>query len=54
MSKKLVEKILQECYDQQQHANLGGIVGGEENEKFAKEDLARYKKALDWFRKNCK
>ncbi len=49
MSKKLVLSILQECYDQQEHANLGGIVGGEENEIFAKEDLARYKKALDWY-----
>jgi hypothetical protein len=55
MSKKLVLEILQECVDQQQMANLGGIIGGEENEKFAKEDLARYIKALNWFKKTyCK
>jgi|AntRauTorcE11897_2_1112592.scaffolds.fasta_scaffold07551_10 hypothetical protein len=51
MSKKLVLSILQECYEQQERANLGGIIGGEENEKYAEEDLARYKKALDWYRK---
>lgn len=55
MSKKLVLEILQECVDQQVMANLGGIVGGEENEKFAQEDLERYIKALNWFKKTyCK
>ena len=51
MSKKLVLEILQECVNQQQMANLGGIVGGEEDERLAEQDLARYIKALNWFKK---
>jgi hypothetical protein len=54
MSKKLVLEILQECVDQQLMANLGGIVGGEEEEQMAKEDLARYSKAFKWFKEKCK
>ena len=52
MSKKLVLEILTECVDQQVMANLGGIVGGKENEKLAEQDLKRYQKALKWYEEN--
>ncbi len=49
---ELVKEVLTECVDNQLRANLGGIVGGEENEEFARQDLKRYGQALDWFNKN--
>lgn len=49
--KELVLQILQECVEQQQMANLGGIVGGKEEEELAEQDLKRYIKARDWFKK---
>jgi len=52
MSKKLVLEILEECVNQQIMANLGGIIGGEEYEKLAEQDLKRYQKALKWYEKN--
>tara|TARA_R100001244_G_C5085618_1_gene115102 strand:- start:275 stop:439 length:165 start_codon:yes stop_codon:yes gene_type:complete len=54
MSKKLVLEILEECALQQEMANLGGIIGGKENEKLAKQDLARYRKAVKWYKENSK
>jgi hypothetical protein len=54
MSKKLVLDILEDCVLMQQHANLGGIVGGKEEIKMAEEDLARFIKARDWFKEKCK
>ena len=37
----------------QENANAGGIVGGEENEEYARKDLAEYKEALKWFKKQA-
>tara|TARA_R110000796_G_scaffold202879_1_gene319169 strand:- start:1057 stop:1221 length:165 start_codon:yes stop_codon:yes gene_type:complete len=54
MSKKLVLDILNECVLMQQHANEGGIEGGKEEQKMAQKDLARFKKARDWFKEKCK
>lgn len=54
MSKELVIEILTECVDQQINANLGGIIGGKEEEKFAEQDLRRYVKARTWAIKNIK
>jgi hypothetical protein len=54
MSKKIVLEILQECVLMQQHANLGGIIGGKEAQKMAEKDLARFIKARDWFKEKCK
>ncbi|AGO49100.1 hypothetical protein Phi13:1_gp089 [Cellulophaga phage phi13:1] len=52
MSRKLVLEILNENVDQQSMAITGGIVGGEECEEYAQQDLDRYIKARDWFVKN--
>lgn len=52
MSKKLVRELLKELVDHQSMANLGGIVGGDEAEKYAQEDLDRYAKGLAWYDKN--
>jgi len=49
---ELVKTIITENVDEQVRANLGGIVGGEEYEEFARRDLERYSKALEWFNEN--
>lgn len=54
MNKELVIRILQESYDRQVEAILGGITGGQENEEFANQDLERYATALSWARKHFK
>lgn len=51
MSKKLVLEILEECVFHQDQAIAGGIVGGKEEEKMARQDLARFTKARNWYLK---
>lgn len=54
MSKELVLKVLGDNVNQQQMAIAGGIVGGPEEEAFAKQDLKDFKKALKYAEKNLK
>jgi hypothetical protein len=52
MNKNKVREVLRQLHEQQLHANLGGIVGGEENEQYAKDDLKLYDDCLVWFDKH--
>ena len=51
MTKEKVRYILNSFVQQQLMAIAGGIVGGDENVKFANEDLKTYQDAFNWFDK---
>ena len=54
MDRDTVLNILESLIDDQERSILGGIVGGEEYEQYAREDLNKYRKAYQYAKKNLK